>query len=305
VIGLLLLAAALPELYLDQPAAAAAAVKQAGIACVSVPAARLAEWQSTGFCVKPIDPEAYQKVPPPGTQYRPNVATATAAPWVTTNAWRFARKISKPVLYEAPPKQAALCAVEAFAYGVDAVVRVEPADLPAFGAALAFLNTIQPRPLPVMANIGFLDDGSFQSGEYMNLMSRRNLLYRVVVAPDPALDLNVQPGSAEFPKTANPGEFAASVRRRLTDARRLVRIYGSDVVLARLTGDGRRARLHLVNYSGRVVDGLRVRVRGPWTRVDLHLFPVGASPAADLAAGEGAIEFSVGALPLYAVADLE
>jgi hypothetical protein len=305
-IPFLLLAAALPGLYLDQPAdAVAEGVRKAGADCVYVPAARAEEWRKTGLCVKESDPATYEKVPAPTVQYRMNVASATSAPWVTTNAWRYARKIGKPVRYEAAMGQAALSLVEAFAYGVDAVVRVEPGDLPAFGVVLAFLKTIPPASLPVMANIGFLDDGSFQSGEYMNLMSRRNLLYRVVGAPDPKLDLNVKPGSGEFPKTANPGEFAAAVRGKLTDAKRLVRVYGSDVVIARLTGDGKRARLHLINYSGRGVESLRVRVRGPWKKVELRAFPAGNTPAADVSAEPGVIEFSIQSLPLYAVADLE
>ncbi len=305
-IPFLLLAAALPGLYLDQPAdTAAEGVKKAGVDCVLVPAARAEEWRKTGICVKEVDPNAYEKVAAPAVQYRMNIASATSAPWVTTNAWRFQRKLDKPVRYEAAVGQAALSMVEAFAYGVDAVVRVELADLPAFGAVLSFLKTIPPASLPVMANIGFLDDGSFQSREYMNLMSRRNLLFRVVAAPDPKLDLNVKPGSEEFPKAANPGEFAAAVRGKLTDGKRLVRVYGSDVVIARLTGDGKRARLHLVNYSGRGVEGLRVRVRGPWTGVDLHAFPSGSTPAADVSSEPGIIEFSIASLPLYAVADLE
>ena len=305
-IPFLLLASALPGLYLDQPAEAAAeGVRKAGVDCVFVPAAQAGEWRKAGICVKEIDPAAYEKAAVPGVQYRMNVATASSAPWVTTNAWRFARKPEKPVRYEAAVGQAALSLVEAFAYGVDAVVRVEPGDLPAFGVVLAFLKTIPPASLPAMANIGFLDDGSFQSGEYMNLMSRRNLLFRVVAAPDAKLDLNVKPGSEEFPKTVNPGEFAAAVRGKLTDAKRLVRVYGSDVVIARLTGDGKRARLHLINYSGRGVEGLRVRVRGAWKKVDLRVFPGGSAPAGDVSSEPGAIEFSMASLPLYAVADLE
>ena len=36
-----------------------------------------------------------------------------------------------------------------------------------------------------MANIGIVDDGSPAMEEVLNMLTRRNLLYRVVTAPDP------------------------------------------------------------------------------------------------------------------------
>ena len=60
----------------------------------------------------------------------------------------------------------------------------------------------------------------------MNLLTRRNLLYKVVPAPDRTLDLNVQLGTPDFPEeaAANPYEFAARVRAKLASACSLVRL---------------------------------------------------------------------------------
>ena len=54
----------------------------------------------------------------------------------------------------------------------------------------------------MLANIGIVDDGSPEMAEVLNLLSRRNLLYRVVTAPDPKLDLNIRIGSEQYPRDA-------------------------------------------------------------------------------------------------------
>src|SRR5260370_35648143 len=110
---------------------------------------------------------------------------------------------------------------------------------------LGFPKRIEAVSLPVQANIGFLDDGSPEAGEVMNLFTRRNLLFRIVPAPDAHLDLNVRLGAPDYPRAAaaNPSEFASMVRRKLTDEKRLLRIYGSDFGIGRLTGDRAQTRL--------------------------------------------------------------
>ncbi len=68
----------------------------------------------------------------------------------------------------------------------------------------------------------------------------------------------MQIGTEEFSKeaAADPFAFATLVRKKLTDEKRLVRIYGSEVVLARMNGDATHVRVHLINYGGGKVDGL-------------------------------------------------
>jgi hypothetical protein len=94
------------------------------------------------------------------------------------------------------------------------------------------------------------------------------------------------------------------VRRRLTDERRSLRLYGSEAVIGRLFRDASRARLHLLNYGGRPIEGLRVRVLGSWAPGEALVFGQGRAAVEDYAKGEGATEFSLGTLGAYAVVDL-
>ena len=68
---------------------------------------------------------------------------------------------------------------------------------------------------------------------------------------DRKLDITVQLGTKDFPKESaeNPSDFAARVRAKLGDDRRLVRLYGATTIIAHLTGDGKHARLFLLNYG--------------------------------------------------------
>jgi hypothetical protein len=155
-----------------------------------------------------------------------------------------------------------------------------------------------------MANIGVIDDGSAETGELMNLLTRRNLLYRIVGAPDSKLDLNVR--IADYPKTetGNPALVAQKIRAQLGDDKRLVRLYGSEVVIARLVGNGDRARLHLLNYSGRPVSGLRVRVRGNWARQEARGYGEPQLELRDVSADGDATEFTVPEMSTYVAVDL-
>ena len=157
-----------------------------------------------------------------------------------------------------------------------------------------------------MANIGVIDDGSDRTGELMNLLSRRNLLYKIVTEPDPHLDLNVRLGSKEYPKedAANPAKLAQKVRSQLTDEKRLLRLYGSEVVVARLVGNRDRARIHLLNYANRPVAGLRVRVLGTYAQGSIAAFDKPDLKLQDYESRDGATEFTVPEMSTYAVIDL-
>jgi len=301
-----LLAALLPGLYWDQDAATADAVKQAGVEQLFVAPDQVAAWKSAGFEAQAFDSSRRVKLPVPGVQYRMDVASATRIPWIDANGWRFARHSDRPYYYDVPRGKAMLAAAEAYAYGADAVVHPDPQDLELFGRMLGFLRRIDQPPLPAMANIGIIDDSSAQTGEVLNLLARRNLLFRVIPAPDPKFDLNVKIGDQDYPRSeaANPAAFSMTIRQKLTDEKRLVRLFGSDVVLARLTGDGTRLRLHLINYSDRKVEGLRIRVRGEYPHGRLAAFDVKNAELADYAAADGVTEFTIPEMNVYAVIDL-
>jgi hypothetical protein len=170
------------------------------------------------------------------------------------------------------------------------------------------LRTVPAANLTPVADIGFIDDGSAETGEVMNLMVRQNLLFRVVSAPDPLLKLTVRLGSKEYPASdaKNPALVAHQVRANLTDARRSLRIYGSQVVVGRVEGANGRLRVHLLNYAGaeRKVNGIRVRVLG---RYDKHREAAAASPGLqllDYTVEPDATEFTLPELKTYAVIDL-
>jgi hypothetical protein len=303
--SLLLFLATLPSLYWAQPVETAPAVKQAGIERLCVPADAAAAWRAAGLTVVPVrDEERTErtKLQVPGLRSRADMASATVRPWVFANGWRFLRAPAGRYWCDVPAGKGALAAAEAFAYGADAVLAVDPADLEVLGRMLAFLSSVPDSSLPAAADIAVVDDGTPPVAEILNLMARRSLLFKVVRKEDP----DVRIGSKEFPRkeAKDPEAFALSVRRRLTDERRSLRLYGSEVVLARLVRDAGHARLHLLNYGGRMIDGLRVRLLGSWVPEEARVFGQVRTPAEDVVTAGGATEFSLGVLGPYAVVDL-
>lgn len=251
--------------------------------------------------------EGYEKVPAPNIQMRMNQASATTVPWIDSNAWRFRRGVRKVYYDKLPAGTAALAAAEAHAWGVDAILQPAPEDAASVNAMLGFLKQAGSTDLPVRANIALIDDRSDEMPEVLNLLSRRNLLFKVASAPDPQADLNIRIGSKQYPRDAvlDPNDFAARVREQLTDDKRLVRLFGTYTVLVNLTGDKRRSRLHLVNYSRRPVTDVRVRVLGKYKNVRLSEANDPAQKASDVTVVNGATEFTVPALKTYAIVDLE
>lgn len=307
--SMLLLLAVLPSVLWTQPVETAPAVKQAGIERLCVSPESAAAWRAAGFTVVPFgekDRATRTKLTPPGLRSRAEVASATGRPWIEASGWRFLREGGGRYVCDVPEGRVALAAAEAFTYGADAVLAVPPEALEEAGRALAFLATVPEARLPGAADVAVVDDGSPLVGEVLKLMARRNLLFRVVKKEAEGASLTVRIGSKEFPRDTarNPDAFALSVRRRLTDDRRSLRLYGSEVVLARLLRDGSRARVHLLNYSGRTIEGLRVRLIGAWTPGDALVLGAGRLAVEDLARPEGATEFSLPALGPYAVIDL-
>jgi hypothetical protein len=272
----------------------------------------------------PTGAEAAEFVPlnGPTVRMRSNEAQATTAPWIEANAWRFERGVKKARYDKLPAGSAVPAAAECFVYGVDAILDPDPADVPELGKFLQFLGSQEQSRLPVMANIGVVDDKSPAMDEVLNMLTRRNLLYRVTSAPDRKLDLTVQLGSKDFLRewAQDPSDFAARVRAKLGDDRRLVRLYGTSTVIAHLTGDGKRLRLYLQNYvraggrgqGGRGQGGggggqpIRVRVLGHYRPVAFAAFgaPDGAK-LTDIENPGNATEFSVPAFQTLAIIEME
>jgi len=252
-------------------------------------------------------PDASVKLQPPTVDMRPNEASATTSPWITANGWQILRKPGARYYYSVQGNAAALAAAEAFAYGAQAMIRAtDDVGVAAFNRAVEFLRAIPDADLPVMANIGIIDDGSDDTGEVMNLLSRHNLLYKIVSSPDKGLNLNVRLGSKEYPKSEaeDPGFLAHRIRGQLGDENRLLRLYGSEVVIARLLGNRDRARVHILNYANRSVVGLRVRVLGNYSKQSVMSFGKPDLKLQDVTVDDRATEFTLPELGLYAVVDL-
>ena len=299
----------LPGLHWTGGLDTASRLSNAGIERVVVTAESIAAWRDLGFSAESdaglVD---YTDVGAPTVRMERSIAAATSVPWVEANGWNFLRGVEFARYRDVPSGRAALAVAEAFSYGVDAVIDATPEDIIAFGEMLQFVRGIDRGPEETLADIGFVDDGTPETLEAMKLLERRNLMFRVVERPDPTLDLNVQIGSEEFPReeAANPHEFATQVRRKLTDERRLLRIFGSNVVLGHVTRVGDATRVHLLNYGPRgTVAGLRVRVEGAFTGAMLASFGTNDAEVVDLRVRDGGTEFTVPEITLYAVIDLD
>ncbi len=305
----LALVAAAPCIYWTQGVDTRPTLESAGIKRLCVPPDQVDTWRKAGFTVTAVsdaDFAAREALPVPGTTPRPGVASPTRAPWIVASGWRFMRTPAGKYSYAVPAGKAVLALAETAAYGADAVVKIDPADVAPAGAMLAFLESLPPLDLPPVSDFGVVDDGSPVTAEVMNLLARRNLLFEVEKAPSTRYRINVAIGSAAYPAqdAADPSGFAQKIRAQLTDERRSLRIYGSEVVIARLTGDGKRARLHLINYGGREIEGLRVRVRGTYSGGDAYVPGSAKVALQDQVVADGAIEFSLPKIGAYAVVDL-
>lgn len=307
--SLLLLLVTLPSLSWAQPVETAPAVRQAGIERLYVPPEAVPAWQKAGFAALPFgegERAARVALQVPGVAGRAQVASATSRPWVDANGWRFVREPQGRFRCDVPARSAALAAAEAFAYGADVVVGVDPHGLEDFGRVLSFARSVPALDLPAAADVAVEEDAAAAFEEILNLMARANLLFRLVREPATDVPLDVRIGSKEFPRESaeDPAAFALSVRRRLTDEKRSMRLYGSEAVLGRLLRDGSRARLHLLNYGGRPIEGLRVRLLGTWAQPLALVFGEGQSTVEDYVTRDGATEFSLPSLGPYAVIDL-
>ena len=68
--------------------------------------------------------------------------------------------------------------------------------------------------------------------------------------------------------------------------------------------DGKRARIHVLNYANRTVAGLRVRVLGNYSQAGVAAFDKPGLKLADFETREGATEFTIPEMSTYVVIDL-
>lgn len=303
------MALVLPSLFWDKGPETVNFLRQAHISHISTSTSMAESWKTVpGIFVDIADPKQLIRISTPSVVFRPEEASATHAPWVNSNGWRFLRQPQGRFYYDAPGAAAALAAAEAFTYSANAVIHTDAAGLERLGKILAFLTRLGSEELPALVNIGFIDDGSPQSGEFMNLLVRRNLLFRVVKNPDPKLDLTVALGSPQYPRSeaGNPSLLAEKVRISLTDEKRLLRVYGNELVIGRLVGDGNHARLYLLNYGAArsPVEGIRIRILGVYSKQDTVEYDTPNARLLDFSTASGATEFTVPELKVFGVINL-
>jgi hypothetical protein len=308
--ALLLFVLSLPCVYWTQGVETRARLEAAGIKRICVAPERADSWRAAGFTVIPLteaELASREALASPGITPRPGLASPTRSPWIVSNGWRLTRHPGTKYLHNVPAGKAALAAAEVFAYGADVVFRIDPADLASLGGMLTFLEALPPADLPAVADLAIVDDGSAMTGEVMNLLARRNLLFQVVQAPSSRFAINITIGTPEYPReeAADPSAFAQKIRRQLTDEQRALRVYGSEVVICRLTADAGRARLHLLNYGGREIEGLRIRVRGTYSDGEVHVAGAGRLALEDRVVSGGATEFTIPRIASYAAVDLK
>lgn len=285
-------------------------VRKAGVVELAVPATEAAQWQKAGFKARGIaetDLAKLQRVAVPRLAGRGNVASATRRPWIDANGWVFTKYPTGKFIYdELPVGKAGLAAAEAYAYGVDALLKIGRDDLTAAARTISELRRLPVESLPVVADFTVVDNNSPQIDEVLNLLTRRNLLYRIVPAPIASYPINIRLGSKDYPETdaADPSAFAQSIRLKIGDENRSLRVYGSEIIIARLTGDGTRGRVHLLNYSGRQAEGLRIRVRGDYRSGTLTAPGIKGYSLEELLVEKGIFEGTISKMGIYAVVDL-
>jgi hypothetical protein len=240
-------------------------------------------------------PKDAVRMPSPGVDYLTNVASATRKPWINANGWRLDREPGRPVFYQVKGPAAALAAAEAFAHDCAASIISDAPGAAAFATMLTFLKSLPAGSSKTIPDLGALDDQSAATGEVLNLMARQNFQIRYLSSPDPSIPVIVDPRG----KLPTIMAFLQDVREKVPDKVRIVRLFGSDTVLARVTGDGQRARVHLINYGTKPVEALRVRIAGHFERGEAIGYKL-----EDYDAGKDATEFSLPSIAIYAVVDL-
>lgn len=303
-----LLAASLPLLFWDQ-GSQTAELKKAGVERVAAPAKVAAELRLAGVTVEVVDPAGVVKLPEPGVLFRRGDAAATQRPWVNAAGWEMLRHPEKRYFYDEVGEKGPLAVVEAFAFGGEAMVRTKPSDLTEMADLLRFLKQLGAGEAGGPVDFVLVDNGDESLPEVMNLMARRNLQFRVAgreAAKKEGGVKVVEIGSAKYPKesAADPYEFALKVRREIPEPERVLKVYGSELVVGRVTGGPAGLRVHLINYGRARIEGLRVRVKGKYKAGELKEPEAGAAGLQDFGNASGGTEFTVPSMRTYAVIDL-
>mgnify|MGYP001484386626 CR=1 FL=1 len=105
---------------------------------------------------------------------------------------------------------------------------------------------------------------------------------------------------------ANPAVLAEKVRANLTDEKRLIRLYGSELVVARLLGSRDTASVFLLNYGAErlPVEGIRVKILGGYKIQSVSDFGLPDEVPLDVSQTSESTEFTIKDLSMFAVVNL-
>lgn len=303
---ILLLLAVIPSLLWDDSPQSAPVLEKAGIREIAT-TGDAAAWSGTKIRATQVDASKFVKLESPGVDYQMGRGGATAAPWITLNLWQQLKNRNETYVYDVTGPATAIAVAEAYVSGTKCYLRVKKDDLENFAAATRFVREIDGPALPPRANFGLVDTGSADLEEVMNLLIRRNLLFEPVKSAADWKGMTVRIGTPEYSTemASDPYKFAAVIRSRIGDDRRLVRIYGGDTTVVRLFGTERHARLHLIQYGRNPIVGMRVRVLGRYPRVVAAVAGKRVAALEDVTADDTATEFTLPEFRSYAVVDLD
>ncbi len=178
------LAVLIPGLYREQVPEKVDAIKRAGITRVYSPAAHVGAWKAAG--IDTLDSTALAQFTVRSCSDGENGSHGCVS---DSHSMHQREWLAVPARLETRVLQESASRVSRYGRGGIIRVRRRPVlqpsakDLDDLLEMVAFLGNVQGEPMPAMANLGVLDDGSPLLGEVMNLLSRRNLLYRVVPKP--------------------------------------------------------------------------------------------------------------------------
>src|SRR6476620_11763896 len=128
--AVLALVAAAPCIYWTQGIDSRPALEAAGVTRLCVAPEQVETWRKAGFTVTGMTESEFaarEALPTPGVTARPGVASPTRAPWIVATGWHALRSPGSKYSYTAAAGKAALALAEAFAYGLDAVLKIDPA----------------------------------------------------------------------------------------------------------------------------------------------------------------------------------